>query len=238
MRGLLTRGPSALSWQVRYTLNQVQGFERVLNLHGFSLRHFRSILEFGCGFARLTEPMANLAPQAEIHGCDVSPRDLRRARRRCPRGRFIVNQVTPPLPYSNAQFDFIFSYSVFTHLTEENHRGWLRELSRILAPGGVMVHTTHSYRALRQMGLFSPQSLAKYRLGGAVEEFIVSRKGYHYALWEPSQPEYGLSILSKEYVLENWPRVSGLALVDYVEDAVQAFPEGCQDMVLLQKRNG
>ncbi len=106
-------------------MNQLQVFETLLRRHGRSLGQFRSILEFGCGYGRLTRYLFTLAPQAEIFGCDVSARDIAFCSRTYPKGHFSVNQPTPPLHLPDAQFDFIFSYSVFTHLSEANHKDWL-----------------------------------------------------------------------------------------------------------------
>jgi len=40
-------------------------------------------------------------------------------------------------------FDFIYAFSVFTHLSESGQVAWLAELSRILRPGGYLLMTTH-----------------------------------------------------------------------------------------------
>ena len=62
-----------------------------------------------------------------------------------------------------------------------------------------------------------------------------SSPGYHYVVKNPSTPEYGLTIISKEYVMTRWPRYSGLTLVDYAEGAIESYPEGCHDIVMLVK---
>ncbi len=219
----------------RYNLNQMQAFETVLNRHGWSFGGFRSILEFGCGYGRLAQYLFALAPQAEVVGCDLSAPDIARCRRKYPRARFVVNGPKPPLDFGDQQFDFVFSYSVFTHLTEESLRAWLAELARILRPDGAMAHTVHSYECLRRMAVFSPENLPKYELGMTVEEFIARGKSYHFTPYSPAEPSFGLSIMSREYVEGTWPAQGGLKIVEYVENAIQAFPEGCQDLVLLTK---
>lgn len=215
--------------------NQLQVFEAVLRRHGRSLRQCRRILEFGCGYGRLTRYLFTLAPQAEITGCDVSARDIAFCRRTYPQGRFTVNQPTPPLNLPDAHYDLIFSYSVFTHLSEENHKRWLRELARILRPGGCMLHTTHSVLSLRLMEMFSPERLPKYGLDGSVEAFAALGKPYHYAVDNPALPEYGMTIIDPSYIAQHWPAYSGLRVVEHVVGATMGFPEGCQDLVVLTK---
>jgi len=36
-------------------------------------------------------------------------------------------------------------------------------------------------------------------------------------------------------VIARWPQATGLRLLDYVEGAIESYPEGCQDVVLLAK---
>lgn len=217
----------------RYDLNQLQRFEALLNWHSRSLRSFASILDFGCGVGRLVQYLFELAPQAAVSGCDVSPEAIRQCRRRCSKGRFLVNRWAPPLDMADETFDLIYSYSVFTHLSEANHQAWLRELARLLRPGGMMLHTVHSYEYLRRAACFSPWSLEKYHLPGSVDAFIASGRDYFYAVENPAAPEYGHAIIRKEYVMARWPQSAGLRLLDYVEGAIEAYPEGCQDVVLL-----
>ena len=219
----------------RYNLNQLQRFEAVLNRHGRSFRTAQSIQDFGCGYGRLTQHLLEFAPGAAISGCDVDHGAIRSCQRKFPRGSFVTNHPTPPLPSSVGQFDLIYSYSVFTHLSEPNHQGWLKELSRHLKPGGLMLHTVHSAEYLKRAAAFSPEQLAKYRLAGLVETWLPSHHGYYYIVEEPSRPEYGYTLISRDYIVERWPRYAALALVDYVEAAIEAYPEGCQDIVVLAK---
>lgn len=219
----------------RYNFNQLQRFEAVLNRHGRSFRTAPSILDFGCGYGRLTQYLFEFAPGAAISGCDVDHGAIRSCQRKFPRGSFVTNHPTPPSPFSNAQFDLIYSYSVFTHLSEPNHRAWLRELSRHLKPGGIMLHTVHSFEYLKRAAAFSPEQLVKYRLAEPVEAWLQSQGGYSYIVEDSSIPEYGYTIVSRDYVSEHWPRYTKLELVDYAEAAIEAYPEGCQDIVVLAK---
>jgi SAM-dependent methyltransferase len=218
-----------------YCLNQLQKFEAVLNRNGYSMRQFSSILEFGCRYGRLTRYLFDLVPQARVFGCDILKEGILDCRRKYPRGVFTVNDPAPPLNFEDAQFDLIYSYSVFTHLSESNHAAWLKELARLLRPGGVMLHTTHSYEYLTRAAMFSPESIEKYRLPEPFDAFIRAPHPYHYVVDNPSTPEYGLTIISKEYAMTRWPQYSGLALCDYAEGAIESYPEGCHDIVMLVK---
>jgi SAM-dependent methyltransferase len=52
-----------------------------------------------------------------------------------------VNGVEPPLPYDDDSFDFLYSISIFTHLDEPLQQPWIRELERVVKPGGLIVIT-------------------------------------------------------------------------------------------------
>jgi len=54
-----------------------------------------------------------------------------------------VNQLEPPLGYSDNKFDFIYALSVFTHLPRHLQIPWLKEIRRILRPGGVVFISVH-----------------------------------------------------------------------------------------------
>lgn len=218
-----------------YNLNQIQRYESLLKHHGLSLNGFFSILDFGCGRGRHSKHLCSLATQAKLYGCDIDNIALGEAQRQCPRAEFSSIGVLPPLDYDDGQFDLIFSFAVFTQLSETGHQAWLKELARILKPGGVMIHTTHSYEYLRRVAMFSPEYLAKYQIQQPIEEFIASNQGYYYIPYGPATPDYGLAIISKEYATANWPKFTGLPLVDYVEAAIESYPEGCHDMVMLAK---
>ena len=219
----------------RYNLNQLQRCEAALNRHGRSLAACGSILEFGCGEGRLLQHLFEYAPKAQVSGCDVRPEAIEACRRRFPAGRFAVNGAAPPLRFGGERFDLIYSYSVFTHFSEPNHLAWLGALAQALAPGGVMLHTVHSEAYLRRASLFSPEVLEKYRFPWPVETMPQAGPPYYYIADNPATPEYGHTIIRKAYVMARWPRASGLEVMEYVEGAMEAYPEGCQDLVLMGK---
>jgi len=222
--------------QKRYDINHLQKFEAILRRNGYSFSQFDSILDFGCGFGRLTQHLFTVAPQARIFGCETESDLVQECRKRFSNGTFVQNDPTPPLDFAEEEFDFIYSYSVFTHLSESNHIAWLKELARKLRPGGVMIHTIHSYETLDRLQFFSPESLAKYEFHDSVPAFTQVLERYHYAIGNMSRPEYGYTIISKDYVVKRWPEYSGLRLVDYADAAIESYPEGCHDVVILAKR--
>ena len=223
------------SLEKRYNLNQLQVYESILNKNNLSISRFNSIFEFGCGSGRLIQYLPNLSKNAKIIGCDISAANILTCRKKMPEAQFIINNITPPLPFQDEMFDFIYSYSVFTHLSEENHKYWLKELARLLKPGGVMLHTTHPPSILKRVEMFSPEAITAFGVPGPIEDFISNNQGYYYYMDRKDLPEYGYTLISKEYILNHWPGFSGMKIIEYTEHAVESYPMGYHDIVLMMK---
>ena len=218
-----------------YHINQVQKYESILLKHGYSLNNFNKILEFGCGHGRLIGAINNLFPNVECFGSDIHKPSLILAKKNNPNIKFIQNDINPPLSFDNEQFDLIFSHSVFTVLSEQSHCDWLKEITKKLKPGGICLHAIHTVECLKLMNIFSPDSINKYELPKPFEDFISSLKNYYYTNKNKQTLGYELAIIPEIYIRENWPKYSSLQLIDIELGAIQCFPEGCHDLVMLKK---
>jgi ubiquinone/menaquinone biosynthesis C-methylase UbiE len=81
-------------------------------------------------------------PNAVFHGCDIDPEAIGWcAKTLGDLATFRVNGHSPPLPFVDESFDFIYSISIFTHLPEDMQFAWLKDLNRVLKPGGTLLTT-------------------------------------------------------------------------------------------------
>ena len=97
------------------------------------------VLDWGCGSGRATRFMHLFCPEIALTGCDLDAEAIGWCRQHIPGARFDETGPYPPLPYPNGAFDAVLGSSVMTHLTAPVQMRWLREIRRVLAPGGVFV---------------------------------------------------------------------------------------------------
>ena len=108
------------------------------------------VLEIGCGAGRITRALANMF--GEVHAVDISAEMVTQARKALagrPHAHVYQNNgcdlsVVPPL-----QFDFAFSAIVFQHIpSREIIENYVREVHRLLRPGGLFKFQVQGYSAL------------------------------------------------------------------------------------------
>ncbi len=96
----------------------------------------RRVLDAGCGGGRLTIALAQAG--AQVTGIDTSEERLEQARRRAARAdadiRLIEADFNAPLPFADASFDAVTSRLAL--MAADRPVGTLRELRRVLEPGG------------------------------------------------------------------------------------------------------
>lgn len=122
--------------------------EKIAGIRG---RRDVRLLDFGCSSGRVLRHFHEEATRLDwkLYGVDVQARPIEWIRRFLP-ASFNVSTcaVTPSLPFPDNTFDFIYGFSVFTHI-KYLWDAWLLELRRIMRPGAVMIQTVHSENAWR-----------------------------------------------------------------------------------------
>jgi SAM-dependent methyltransferase len=97
------------------------------------------ILEYGCGVGVFANAVKTAMPQWEVHGCDISPTAVARARQRCSGVEFHLlteDGAEPPL----GTYDLIYSHHVLEHVADVDET--LACIARALRPGGKALHIT------------------------------------------------------------------------------------------------
>jgi ubiquinone/menaquinone biosynthesis C-methylase UbiE len=99
------------------------------------------ILDLGCGTGRTLHQLARAHPRARLYGADMSPAYIKRARKRL----IELDDVTlaaengEALPWADGTFDVVTSTYMFHELPRNARRNVLREMFRVVRPGGLVV---------------------------------------------------------------------------------------------------
>src|SRR5512135_2716132 len=102
-------------------------------------------LDLGAGQGALSHAL-------KLRGCDVTAADVNTSQFKAegvPCARLDLNR---PLPFADRDFDLVMAVEVLEHL--ESPRAFLREIHRVLRPGGLAVITTPNIASLPSRILF------------------------------------------------------------------------------------
>ena len=91
------------------------------------------ILDAGCGTGFNLGYYSN-APSRDVYGLDIADSALDHVRRRG--YRKIAQASIAEIPFRSETFDLVFSFEVVTQTPREMHDSELREMRRVLKPGG------------------------------------------------------------------------------------------------------
>jgi ubiquinone/menaquinone biosynthesis C-methylase UbiE len=97
------------------------------------------ILDLGCGTGTMDVHIKKQFPHVELVALDPDPKALARARKKAARAALTIQfdqGFGDQLPYAAATFDRALSSFMFHHLPTEEKANTLREVHRVLKPGG------------------------------------------------------------------------------------------------------
>ena len=131
------------------------------------------VLDAGCGYGRLVHQLLARVPGLSAVGVDASESMLQEARSRL-KGRFVgARAVLESLPFPNHAFDAVICIGVIMHVRDD--AASLRELGRVLKPGGTLVLSFNSL-----LSPFSVLGLLNNRLVRRRDSTFVARTPRHY----------------------------------------------------------
>lgn len=177
--------------------------------HGARSLSESRVLDFGCGWGRVTRCFARDVAPGGLFGCDpvAAILDVSRSNRvpaELARCEFVPTRVPFDQP-----FDLIYAFSVFTHLSERAHRASLRAIRDALAPGGLVVVTVRPPDYLRVSPLLRPAlgSLGSDPEGRLAEPLYLFAPHDAQPLGAETvdgEVTYGETVITPAYIRRHW----------------------------------
>ena len=178
-------------------LSAIQGIDEALEQA--KLTELRTILDLPCGSGRVLRFLVQRFPEAEITACEIQRGPV----------QFCVRTFGAEPAYSsvnldevalNKKFDLIWCGSLATHLNERGIVALLRLFCRHLAPGGLVIFTTHGDFVSRRI----PRREFDYGLSEEQNDRIgidYAQTGYAFEDY-PDEKDWGVSLTSPAWIRE------------------------------------
>lgn len=162
-------------------------------------------LDFGSSSGRVVRVLAAVYPEVQWEGCDPNAAAVDWASDHLAPVTFFQSPTDPPLEVGTAAYGLVYAISVWSHFGQHAARDWLREMHRIVAPGGLLVFTTQGRQTIRSLATkreWTPndinRALADLCRSGHHFHDIFARDGDHGI----RHPEWGWAFTSAEWLLD------------------------------------
>ena len=118
----------------------------------YPLLKAQSLLEFASGHGRFTRHLVKAMGPQRVVVSDVVEDAVVFAREAFKVQGFVSASQPEEVAWSH-QHDVVFVLSLFSHLPRATWTRWLQRIYAMVAPGGVLVFTTHGAEAVRKQGV-------------------------------------------------------------------------------------
>jgi SAM-dependent methyltransferase len=206
-----------------------------------TLSSCNAVLDFGCGWGRVARFFLKDLELSQLWGVDHYDKVLEFCKQTNKWCNFERIDSFPPTSFADNTFDLIFSYSVFSHLSEDAHQKWLREFSRILRAGGILLATTWERDLiLRCAQMRANPNLPFFQkhlptLFVNTEQVLADYDNARFC-FDSSVESYGdissflgEACIPKGYVLDHWTKY--FTFLDFIEDRSM-----CSQNVIVMKK--
>jgi SAM-dependent methyltransferase len=120
----------------------IRDLETALGDQGRSLPQLDSFLEFACGYGRFTRFLVARLDPRKVRVSDINRSSVDFVRKTFGVSGFYSTESANGLDHSR-EYEVIFVASLFSHLAIEHWTEWLPRLYQMLAPGGLLIFSTH-----------------------------------------------------------------------------------------------
>lgn len=107
-------------------------------------KNMYNIIDFGAGIGNSIPYFRKYLATVVVTCSDISQKSLDYASRRYPGPEQKLKICREGIPAADAFYDAVFSACVFHHIPHSEHEFWLRELLRVVRPGGTITIFEHN----------------------------------------------------------------------------------------------
>lgn len=197
-------------------------FKSLYERHVGPIADCRNVLDFGCGWGRIIRFFLKDVAPSKLWGVDPVAEMVSLCQRQNRWCNFEAIHTRPPCRFPENTFDLIYSFSVFSHLSEEMHKSWLLELNRILKPGGLLIATTRGREFIEQSAVprkyenIDSPLLLFTDTEQCQSDYDNGRYCFSQIVHEGEWSYWGETAIPREYVLNHWTR--WFTFLDYIDD--------------------
>lgn len=171
-----TRGLKLTPMGGLYDFFGLTGWRARRVLRAFAPSPGERVLDVGCGTGALAVEAARaVGPSGRVAGIDPSASMIRASREKAARAGASVDfrvSAIEQLPFEDASFDHAFATLMLHHLPEDILRSGLREVLRVLAPGGRFHVVEFGRKASRYADELAAAGFTGVRRTGSLLRFL------------------------------------------------------------------
>lgn len=226
-------GARSIGWYVRSGLDDFKVIRGAISTFMAAPLSELAIMDFGAGCGRILHYFEDTA--ARLYAADVDPSAVNYLRQAYPFLNCQVNHSAPPLDLPDDSLDVVYAFSVWTHLPINNQMLWLREMQRVLKPGGLLLISFLGFYGLRLLRESANPNEEEWR---DVSDEVLRQEGVVYKeyeifaegteLFSGITGSYGLAVHDPDYFRREWS-----AYFEVLSIEERAFHQH-QDLIVLR----
>ena len=146
------------------------------------------VLDLGCGVGRVCKMFSE--KKIDYIGVDISQEQIKQAKEVCPAGKFQQGSMLN-LSFAENEFDYVLMVASFHHLFTKKERAQaLKEVHRVLKPGGTIFMTVMNFWRQKYWKLFFQKKPGLARLDQNLKPQIKWNDLFWPWRWQTAQPVY------------------------------------------------
>jgi SAM-dependent methyltransferase len=194
------------------------------------------VLDFGCGAGRLTR-FLEMHDGIEAFGVDANPAAVEWCQLNLEHVLTLLQAGRQKLPFGDALFDLVYSMTLFAETPQSRMRQCLDEITRVMAPGGLLLAVTYGPTAMETIRTSSAhQETMRIGAARAVElaELLAKDGRVHVPFRDgegPPDEQEGRTFIHPAYPPMHW-NTDAFEVVEHIPGGLRNW----QDIVVLRRK--